>query len=127
MCDDFACNVTPATEPAPPPPGIILKSLAKGTALLLEGETDIYELIVQYPEHGIAEIVSNNPTLRQPTVGQFLHSVRWDHPGVRLNVVQQGWAMVLRFRNGQFQTQPIASARVRGTRSDGTHWYYDVF
>jgi hypothetical protein len=65
--------------------------------------------------------------LRQPTIGQFMGSVRWSHPGLKLNVIQQGWAMVLRFRNGQFQTQPIVSARVRGTRSDGSHWRYDVF
>ena len=101
--------------------------LAKGTTLLLEGETDLYELIMQHPEHGIAEITSTNPALRRPTVGQFMYSVRWSHPGLRLNVIQQGWAMVLRFSNGQFQTQPIASARVRGTRSDGSHWSYDVF
>ena len=127
MSDDPACDMTQAAEPAAPPPGVNVKALAKGTVLLLEGETDIYELTVQYPEYGIAEIASNNPTLRQPTLGQFTHSVRWDHPGVKLNVIQQGWAMVLRFRNGECQTQPIASARVRGTRSDGTHWSYDVF
>ena len=127
MSDDPACDVTPATEPAAPPLGINVKSLAKGTALLLEGETDLYELTMLYPEHGIAEITSTNPVLRQSTIGQFMHSLRSSHPGLKLNVIQQGWAMVLRFSNGQFQTQPIASARVRGTRSDGTHWYHDVF
>lgn len=108
-------------------PGINIKMLAKGTTLLLEGEGDLYELVVQYPEYGIAEVTSTNPALRQPTVGQFMHSAHWSHPALKLNLIQQGWAMVLRFRNGQLQTQPIASARVLGTRSDGSHWSYDVF
>lgn len=127
MNDDPACDTTQVIQPAALPPGINVKALPAGTALLLEGETDIYELIVRYPEHGIAEITSSSPALRQPTMGQFMYSIRWGNPGVRLNVIQQGWAMVLRFRNGECQTQPIASARVRGTRSDGTHWHYDVF
>jgi len=127
MCDDPASDTIQAPEPVAPPPSVNVKSLAKGTVLLLEGESDIYELVMRYPEHGIAEITSSNPALRQPTVGQFMYSVRWDHPGIKLNVIQQGWAMVLRFRNGECQTQPIISARVRGTRCDGTHWHYDVF
>lgn len=117
----------PRTAEPAAAPGINIKVLAKGTALLLEGESDLYELVVQYPEYGIAEITSTNPALRRPTVGQFMHSAHWSHPGLKLNVIQQGWAMVLRFSNGQLQTQPIASARVRGTRSDGSHWSYDVF
>jgi hypothetical protein len=108
-------------------PGINIKMLAKGTTLLLEGDNDLYELVVQYPEYGIVEVTSTNPALRQPTVGQFMHSAHGSHPGLKLNVIQQGWAMILRFSNGQLQTQPIASARVRGTRPDGSHWSYDVF
>jgi hypothetical protein len=106
-------------------PGIDIKRLAKGATLLLQSETDVYELTVQYPEHGIVEVASTNPVLRQPTVGQFLCST--SHPGLRLNVIRQGWAMVLRFRNGQFQTPPIMSAGVCGTRSDGSRWSYEVF
>jgi hypothetical protein len=127
MNDDSACHLTPAAEPAAPSPGINVTLLAKGTTVLLEGETDIYELTVLYPEHGIAEVASSHSALRAPTIGQFMHSIQWNRPGVRLNVIQQGWAAVLRFSNGQFQTQPIASACVCGTRTDGTHWSYDVF
>jgi len=123
--NDEVADLRP-TEPAAAP-GINIKILAKGTTLLLEGESDLYELVVQYPEYGIAEVTSTNPALRQPTVGQFMHSARWSHPGLKLNVIQQGWVMVLRFSNGQLQTQPIASARVRGIRSDGSRWSYDVF
>jgi hypothetical protein len=118
---------TPAVPPAPLPPGINIKALKKGTVLLLEGEADIYELIVMYPEHGIVEISSNQPALRQGTVGQFMFSVRWSQPGTRLNLIQQGWAMTLRFRNGEYQTQPIMSSRVSGKCDDGSRWSYDVF
>ena len=127
MNNEPACDLTPAAEPAAPSPGINVKWLAKGTVLLLEGETDLYELTMLYPEHGIAEITSNHSALRATTIGQFMHSVQWGQPGIRLDAIRQGWAAVLRFSNGQFQTQPIASAGVRGTRSDGTHWSYDVF
>jgi hypothetical protein len=127
MNDDPTCDLTPAAEPAAPSPGINVKLLAKGTVLLLEGETDIYELTMLYPEHGIAEVTSNHSALRATTIGQFMHSIQWNQPGIRLNAIRQGWTVVLRFSNGQFQTQPIASACVRGTRGDGSHWHYDVF
>jgi hypothetical protein len=122
-------NVTPEQDKAAttPSPSIFLKSLKKGTTLLLEGETDIYELTVRYPEHGIVDVSSNLPALRMGTVGQFMFSVRWSDPGTRLNSIQQGWAMMLRFRNGEFQTQPILSASVNGKREDGSRWSYDVF
>ena len=127
MNDDSTRNPIPAAEPAAPSAGINVKLLAKGTVLLLVGETDIYELTILYPEHGIAEVTSNHPALCATTIGQFMHSIQRTQPGIRLNVIQQGWAVVLRFSNGQFQTQPIASACVRGTRGDGTHWSYEVF
>ena len=127
MSDDAACHLTPDTEPAAPPPGIQIKLLAKGTVLLLEGETDIYELTVRYPEYGIVEVNSNHPALRQAGYGQFTGSVRPGHPGVRSSAIQKDWAMVLRFRNGEFLTQPVLAARVCGVRDDGSHWSYDVF
>jgi len=126
MSEDDAASLI--AEPASvPSPAINLKLLKKGTVLLLEGESDLYELKMLYPEYGIAEVTSNYPALRASTVGQFMHSVRWSHPGMKLNAIQQGWAMVLRFGNGQFQTQPIASARISGVRDDGSRWSYDVF
>ena len=112
-------SVTPLT--------INLKTLKKGTVLLLEGETDIYELTLLYPEQGIAEISSSLTALRKGTVGQFLFSVRWSSPETRLDGVRQGWAMMLRFRNGEIQTQPIMSASVNGKREDGSRWSYIVF
>jgi len=108
-------------------PGINLKLLKPDTVLMLEGESDLYELTMRYPEHGIAEVNSNNPALREPAYGQFIGSVRWSHPGVRLNVIQQGWAMALRFRNGEFLTQPILAASISGRREDGSRWSYNVF
>lgn len=121
------CNPTPEATPEAPEslPCINLKLLRPGTKLLLEGETDIYEVDVQYPGHGVVAISANLLGLREPTVGQFLFS---EQPsGVRANVIQRGWAMRLRFRNGEFVTQYILAATVRGTREDGSHWSYDVF
>ncbi|MEN6367661.1 MAG: hypothetical protein ABFC88_12675 [Thermoguttaceae bacterium] len=123
----------PGKEPAPtalaspPSASINLKALKRDTVLLLEGESDIYELTLRYPEHGIVEITSNLPALRTGTVGQFMFSVRWSNPGERLDVIRQGWAMTLRFKNGEYQTQPIMAASARGIREDGSHWHYDVF
>lgn len=128
MSKEYNANPAPAPEaPLAPSPGINVKMLKKGITLLLVGETDIYELTMLHPEHGIAEISSNLPALRAGTVGQFMFSVRWSHPGTRLNAIQQGWAMMLRFRNGEFQTQPIMSARVSGRRDGANRWSYDVF
>jgi len=115
------------TAPPPVEPGINPKLLKPGTVLMLEGESDLYELTMRYPEHGIAEVNSNHPALRQAGYGQFTGSVRPSHPGVRLNAIQKGWAMVLRFRNGEFMTQVILAARVSGARDDGSRWSYDVF
>ncbi len=128
MNEEYQPGQPVAPAPAePPPPAIYIKSLKPGTVLLLEGETDIYEITMRYPEHGIAEVSSNNRALCQPTVGQFMHSVRWSDPGTKLNAIQKGWAMVLRFSNGTMQTQPILSAGVNGVGVDGTRWHYDVF
>jgi hypothetical protein len=128
MSEDYNANSEPTpTDPATLPLYINPKMLKRGTALILAGESDIYELTLLYPEHGIAEITSNLPPLRAVTVGQFLFSVRWDQPGVRRNVIQQGWALMLRFRNGEYQTQPILTASVHGQCEDGSRWSYDVF
>jgi len=127
MSDDAACHRTPDAESAAPPPGIQIKLLAKGTVLLLEGETDIYELTVRYPEYGIVEVNSNHTALRQAGYGQFTGSVRPAHPGVHSNAIQKDWAMMLRFRNGEFLTQRILAARVCGVGDDGSHWSYVVF
>jgi hypothetical protein len=108
-------------------PAIYIKSLKPGTVLLLEGETDMYEFIVQHPEQGIIEVSSNNEVLRHGAVGQFMYSVRWDDPSIRLNAIQRGWAIILRFHNGFLQTQPILSASVNGIRPDGKRWHFDVF
>jgi hypothetical protein len=108
-------------------PGINLRLLKPDTVLILEGESELYELTMRYPEHGIAEVNSNNPALREPAYGQFMGSLRLGHPGVRLNVIQKDWAMVLRFRNGEFLTQPILAASISGRREDGSRWSYEVF
>lgn len=117
----------PVASAEPPSPAIYIKSLKPGTVLLLEGETDIYEFIVRYPEYGIVEVSSNNPVLRQPAMGQFLYSIRWSAPGATLNAIQKGWAMVLRFKNGSIQTQSIMSAGINGVGTDGKRWHYNVF
>jgi len=108
-------------------PTLNLKSLKKGTVLFLECESDLYEITLLQPEHGVVEISSNLPALRQGTVGQFICSVQWSHPGTRLNVIQQGWAAIFRFCNGEYQTQPVVSASIRGKRTDGSRWSYEVF
>jgi hypothetical protein len=108
-------------------PGIQVKLLTKGTVLLLEGETDLYELTVRYPEYGIVEVDSNHPAIRQSGYGQFTGSVRAGQPGFRSSAIKKGWAIMLRFRNGEFLTQPILAARVCGVRDDGSRWSYDVF
>lgn len=123
-------NPTPTTSsvtPEPPSPSINIKTLKPGTVLLIEGETDLYELVVRYPEHGIVDVSSNIPALRAGCVGQFMYSVRWNQPGTKLNVIQKGWAMVLRFANGTYQSQPITSVSVNGKTVEGKRWHYDVF
>jgi len=115
------------TTAIPAEPGVNLRLLKPGTVLMLEGESELYELTLRYPEHGIAEVNSNNPALREPAYGQFMGSLRLGHHGVRVNVIQKGWAMVLRFRNGEFLTQPILAASVSGQREDGSRWSYEVF
>jgi hypothetical protein len=131
MNNDCECNppedLTPTVELRSLAPSIHVGKLKKGTMLLLEGGMDIYELIVLHPENGLVAINSNNFALRQATVGQFMHSVRRGCLATKLATIQQGWEMVLRFSNGVFHTEPIMSARVSGTRDDGSRWFYDVF
>jgi len=123
----YSSAPAPAAAVVMPAPAINLKLLKTGSVLFLACESDLYEMTVLHPEDGIVEISSNLPTLRQNTAGQFMWSVRWDQPGVRVNVIQRNWAMVLRFSNGMFQTQTIMSASVSGKREDGSRWSYEVF
>ena len=118
----------PVASTEPSSPAIYIKSLKPGAILLLEGATDIYEFsIMRCPENGIVNVSSNNAALRHGAVGQFMHSVRWSDPGIKLDTIQKGWAMVLRFNNGTMQTQPILSASVSGVGVDGKRWHFDVF
>lgn len=89
---------------------IDIRRLAQGTTLLLEGNCDIYELIVKDPDLGLIEITSNNPVLRHPVIGQLMNTIQW------------GGHLVVRFHNGHFYSAPISSASVRGPG-----WSYEVF
>jgi hypothetical protein len=134
MNNDYSANDQNPTSATPAlvasevlSPCINIKSLKPGTVLMVEGETDVYELIVRYPEHGIVDVSSNVPALRAGCIGQFMYSVCWSHPGMKRNVIQKGWAMVLQFSKGTYQSQPISSVGVSGKSADGKRWHYDVF
>ena len=116
--------------PTKPPvePGIDLRKLKPGMVVLLEADPGLYEMRVTHPAHGVAEISSNDPALRTPTVGQVLHSLHWSSPGVPIPLwIAKGLALEIRFRNGLYRTQPVTAARVSGTRDDGSRWSYEVF
>jgi hypothetical protein len=132
MSNDYSANASNPPETATVTPeassaAVNIKALKAGTVLLIEGETDIYELIVRYPEYGIVDVSSNARVLRAGVVGQFLHSVCWSQPGTKLNVIQRGWAMVFLFSNGTYQSQPVSSLGISGVGEDGKRWHYDVF
>ena len=119
---------TPEAPEAPAPaPTLNIKSLKPGTVVLMEGETDVYELTVHYPEHGIVDVSASDIALRGGAVGQFMYSVCWSQPGTKLNVIQKGWSVVLRFSNGTYQTQPLSSVGVSGVGENGKRWHYDLF
>ena len=108
--------------------GIDLRKLKPGMVILLEADPNLYEMRVTHPAHGIAEISSNDPALRTPTVGQVLHSVHWSSPAAILPLwIGKGFALEIRFRNGTYRTQPVTGASVGGAREDGSRWSYEVF
>ena len=94
--------------------------LKVGNTLLLETEKAVYEMVVLRPELGLLEIESTDPILRLRTVGQLLGSPSPD--AFHSNQIVKGLAMSLRFRNGNYLSAPVLSARVRGPA-----WHYDVF
>jgi hypothetical protein len=114
------------TLTAPVETGIDIRKLKPETVMLLEAEPYLYEIRVMYPAHGIVEINSSDPNLRVATVGQLLQSVHWSSPPIP-SWIGKGLALEIRFRNGNYRTQQVTAAGVKGKRDDGTPWSYDVF
>jgi len=109
-------------------PGIDIRKLKPETVILLEAEPYLYEIKVVYPVHSIVKISSSDPNLRVTAVGQILHSVPPSSPATPIpSWIGKGLALEIRFRDGNYRTQPVTAASVKGKRDDGSHWSYDVF
>jgi len=104
-------------------PGIDLHKLKPGTILFLETNLCLYELKILNSARCLIEISGTDEGLKQLIVGQFVASIYPVDPTVRLDAwIGQNLAMEIHFKNEDYVSGPIISARVKGKG-----WGYDVF
>jgi len=104
-------------------PGIDIRQQQPGTEIIVEADTGLYELVVVRPESGLVEVSGSDPRLRQPVLGQFLHSVNVLDPTAKFDHwIGRATKMVIAFRNAQFESGVVMAATIRCKG-----WHYDVF
>jgi hypothetical protein len=104
-------------------PGIDLTKQKKGTRIIVETDSLLFEIVVLDPARCLIEVASTTPLLREPTIGQYLRGVYVLDASVGIDHwIGRTMQMFLHFRNGDFLTGPVVTASIAGPG-----WTYDVF
>jgi hypothetical protein len=103
--------------------GIDLTKQKIGTIITVETEDErLFEMIVKIPERGIVEISGTEPRLKNPVLGVLTHSFSGDKHTQINHWIGMLLKMSLVFKNGNYESQPVVHASVKGPG-----WSYSVF
>lgn len=120
--DSARADVTPAPAPTGEV-GINITKLAIGTSIMVETEdSQVFEIVVRKPEHGVVEVSGTEPRLKNPTLGVLTHSSTDDKKTQIDHWIGQYLRMMIVFRNGNYESQLVTHASLKG---EG--WQFEVF
>lgn len=100
-----------------------LGRLAPHTTVILESEQGTLYTLEVLPITNLVKVFSTDATFRDnPAIRGLFAGSKDDSGGIWPGVVRYGSRVVFQFKNCQFITQPIVSARI-----EGNGWHYEAF